>query len=238
MCGRFTLAIDAEALAEAFGLDGSFAWTPRYNVAPSQTLLALRRANGSRQPIALRWGFVPTWSKDPASGPRPINARSETALAKPTFRDALAKGRCLVLADGFYEWRRLASKKEPYHLRLKSGAAFAMAGLYAHSVASDGTPLLSGVLLTTRANALVADIHDRMPAILSPDAYEAWLDPSVGAAEALALVAPYPAEQMIAQALGPWVNSVSHDDARCLMPLASAPADRQLSLFDPGSLDR
>ncbi len=222
MCGRFTLTASREVLTELFPLFDLPDVPPNYNVAPTQTVLAVRVPAGhdKPQPALLKWGLVPGWADDPAMGNRMINARSETAAEKPAFRSAFRRRRCLVLADGFYEWQKVGGKKQPYLFRLRGGAPFAFAGLWEHWE-RDGRAVDSCTILTTDANDLVRPLHERMPVILSPRDFELWLDPKVQKGPELqALLRPYAAEEMAAYPVGLRVNNPRHNDADCVTPLA------------------
>jgi putative SOS response-associated peptidase YedK len=216
MCGRYTLIRDSATIAEAFGLGGMPELAPRYNVAPTQQVLAVRQADVGRAAALLRWGLVPPWSAGP-EGPPLINVRAETAATKPAFRSAFRKRRCLVPADGFFEWKPQGCGKQPYLFGPRGGGLFAFAGLWERW----GALLESCAVLTVAANGLVRPLHERMPAILHRDDYSLWLDPGVQDAEALqALLRPYPEEEMEARPVNPWVNDARHDDPRCVEPAA------------------
>jgi len=177
MCGRFAFYSPAEATAALFGAAGSLDIGPRYNIAPTQDIAAIRDAGGEgRELVALRWGLVPFWAKDPAIGNRMINARAETVAEKPAFRAAYRRRRCLVLADGFYEWHREGTVKIPYFISLASGAPFAFAGLWEHwrNEATDES-LQTATLVTTQANDFLARLHHRMPVILDAGRADRWL---------------------------------------------------------------
>ncbi len=216
MCGRFTLTASGEELAEAFDLDEVPALAPRYNIAPSQPLAVVRvDPAGARRLSTLTWGLLPP---DSLEGDRPfINARAETAGERPSFRDAFAQRRCLVAADGFYEWEGTGNKRQPWYVRLASGRPFAFAGLWE----PPRTPEKPGTctLLTTEPNELVRPIHDRMPVILAPEEAAAWLDPRrQRAAELLPLLSAYPAQAMTAYRVGTAVNNARFDDPSCIAP--------------------
>ncbi len=227
MCGRFTLRTPAHALAEAFGVRDLPNLRPRYNVAPTQDVAAVRRAGAGRELVLLRWGLIPRWAKDPSIGNRMINARAETVAEKPAFRAAFRDRRCLVAADGFYEWRKApGGKKHPYHIRLKSDAPFAIAGLWERWRAPAGEVAESGTLNPPDATELVRPIHERMPVILPPAAHDAGLDsapPSTAALEAL--MGPYPADEMTAVPVGTLVNNPRNDDPACVEATGSAAAE-------------
>jgi putative SOS response-associated peptidase YedK len=222
MCGRFSLFTAPSDLAEWLGLPEVPDLPPRYNVAPTQPVAAVRAGpGGGREFVMLRWGLVPPWSADPGTGPLLINARAETAADKPSFRAALRARRCLVPADGFYEWVRQAGKKQPIHFRLRDGRPFAFAALWELWSGPDGEVVESCAILTTGANELVRQAHDRMPVILGPDAFGPWLDPAVRDPAALAAwLRPYPADAMTACPVGSWVNNPRNEGPACLAPPA------------------
>ena len=220
MCGRFTLRTPAAAIAEQFAPLAVPDFAARFNVAPSQPVPVVRtRGEGLRELVWLRWGLVPSWAKDPAIGNRLINARAESAAAKPAFRAAMRRRRCLVVADGFYEWQRTGRAKQPYFLRLHGDRPFAFAGLWEAWEAPDHSTLETCTILTTAANELVRPIHDRMPVILPASSYSAWLDPAIeDPRQLMPLLVPYASDEMEAQPVGNFVNSPSHDSPHCLEP--------------------
>ncbi|MGH6960565.1 MAG: SOS response-associated peptidase, partial [Dongiaceae bacterium] len=186
-----------------------------YNAAPSQNLPVVRLDRDGRRELALlRWGLIPSWARDPAIGYRTINAKAETVAEKPAFRAAFRKRRCLVPADGFYEWQKIDGGKQPWRITLKDGAPFAFAGLWEHWD-KGGEPVESFTIITTTANALCAEIDDRMPVIIGPADYEAWLA-AADTAIPQALLQPYPAETMAAYPVGTRVNSPKNDDAQLI----------------------
>lgn len=226
MCGRYVVTTPGEVLAELFELDEKPHLEPRFNVAPTQEVaIVRRRADGDRREWArVRWGLVPFWAKEKAIGHKLINARGETLAEKPAFRDAFKKRRCLVPADGFYEWQRLDGRKQPWLLRLRGGAPFAFAGLWSTwKDPADGEPLETCTLVTTTPNELVATVHDRMPVILPWERHADWLTPDAAPDALATLLVPYPASEMEAYPVSTWVNSPAHDDAKCLEPLAGGP---------------
>lgn len=223
MCGRFTLRAPPSVVAEQFSLLDTPDLRPRHNIAPSQDIPVVRYPPESslktRQLVWLRWGLVPGWAQDPAMGDRLINARAETAADKPAFRAALRRRRCLVAADGFYEWQRTGPRKHPYFIRLRDDRPFAFAGLWELWEGPDHKALQSCAILTTEANELMRPIHDRMPVILCPTDYDRWLDPAIQSPDRLRpLLRPYPSDQMIAHPVSTWVNNPAHDDPQCIQP--------------------
>ncbi len=224
MCGRFTLRTPAAAVARQFGLLDVPPFEPRFNVAPSQSVAAVRMtpadASPRRELVWLRWGLVPAWAKDPALGNRLINARAETAAEKPAFRAAFGRRRCLVAADGFYEWQRTGPHKQPYFFHLGDDGPFGFAGLWETWQGPGPSPLESCTLLTTEANDLVRPIHDRMPVIVAPADYALWLDPAVVEPQRLRrLLAPYPSGEMAAYAVSTRINNPGNEDPCCIEPL-------------------
>ena len=227
MCGRFTLTLDPDDLQEAFGLsapppaDVASLTAPRYNIAPSQPVAVI--ANGETRTLELfQWGLIPSWAKDPKIGNRLINARAETLAEKPSFRTALKKRRCLVLADGFYEWKREgnAARKTPMYVQMKDGRPFAFAGLWEAWQSPEGEWVKSCTIITTTPNALMEKIHDRMPVILPPKAYDLWLTSGeLPAEKTLPLLKSFAASQMKAVAVSPLVNSPKFDSPECVAPV-------------------
>ena len=174
MCGRFAFYSPSEATAALFGVDGALAVEPRYNIAPTQYVAAIRDdADRNRELVMLRWGLVPFWAKDPAIGNKMINARAETVAEKPSYRNAFKHRRCVVLADGFYEWHRQGDVKVPYFISPKSGEPFGLAGLW--ETWNTGESLQSTTLITTTANDFMQPLHHRMPVILQPETADEWL---------------------------------------------------------------
>jgi len=204
MCGRYTLRANPKLVAEEFGLFDTPDLSPRFNIAPTQSVPVVRLLPGEerRHLVFLRWGLIPSWADDIAIGNRSINARSETAASKPTFRKAFRSRRCLIVADGFYEWLKTGKHKQPYCIQLKSQRPFAMAGLWEQWHKQD-QPIESCTILTTDANELVAPIHDRMPVILRPEDYAAWLDPACQDVDKLQLMLkPFAAGLMTLEPVG------------------------------------
>lgn len=223
MCGRFTLRTPAAILAELFQLAEIPSWTPRYNIAPSQLAATVVRTpeHLDRQFRAGRWGLIPAWAKNPGIGSRMINAQAETASTKPAFRAAFRRRRCLVLADGFYEWQRLERRKQPFYIRMRDSSPFAFAGLWEHWKGPDGTGIDSCTLLTTDPNDLLRPLHHRMPVILDPQDYDLWLDPGIQESERLQpLLRPYASEELMAFPVSTRVNNPAYDAQECLEPVA------------------
>jgi putative SOS response-associated peptidase YedK len=215
MCGRFTLTTPTKDVAAKFEVPDPPLLRVRYNVTPSQVIAVVGlKPDGKRRGIAmLNWGLVPSWANDPKEGPRPVNLRAETVRHK--FRDQFKAKRCLIPADGFYEWRAEGRKKLPQRFTLASGEPFGFAGLWDVWKGGD-KPLLTCCLLTTTANELVAGVHDRMPVIVPPEDYARWLDPETPVDELEALLRPHPAERMQVTAANPVLNSPNYDGPECL----------------------
>jgi putative SOS response-associated peptidase YedK len=213
MCGRYTITIDAERVREDLGIVQMPAdFTPRFNVAPTQPIAVVADAD-TRAAEWMRWGLIPSWAKDPSIGSKLINARAETVNEKPSFRAAFAKRRCLILADGFYEWQKGAGAKgrsQPYYFRREDGKPFAFAGLWEFWKSPEGEPIRSATIITTAANDLVRPVHERMPVMLSSDALWGWLE-GASESELLALLKPYPPEQMMRFPVSPMVNRPEYD---------------------------
>ncbi len=221
MCGRFTQAAPGEVIAELFELPEVPSLAPRYNIAPTQDVAVVRTAaNGRRELALLHWGLVPSWAKDRSIGSRMINARAESAAEKPAFRAALRARRCLVVADGFYEWQRLGARKQPYFISFRDRRPFAFAGLWERWHGEGGAALDSCAILTTTPNDVVAPVHDRMPVILAPEEYGTWIAADARDPGRLApLLRPHPADGMCAYPVGLRVNSPANDDASCIAAL-------------------
>jgi putative SOS response-associated peptidase YedK len=233
MCGRFTLTDPDADLTVQFNLPEIPDMPPRYNIAPTQPVAAVRVSPeaSQREMVLLRWGLIPFWAKDVKIGARMINARSETAAEKPAFRAAFRRRRCLVVADGFYEWQKQNGTKQPFFIHLRDGHPFALAGLWEHWEGPGGDVIESCTLLTTQPNELLKALHNRMPVILHPQDYDLWLDPQVQQADPLRpLLQPYPPDHMDAYPVSRWVNSPGNDDPRCIEPLPQA-SDQRLPGF-------
>lgn len=223
MCGRFTLSGPGDVVAAVFELSEVPPIVPRYNITPTQPVSAvLLAAESSQRRVAtFRWGLIPSWAKDSAIGARMINARAETVATKPSFRSAFRLRRCLVIADGFYEWQKLDRRKQPFHIRMRDGRPFAFAGLWERWKGTHGDVVDSCTLITTEPNELIAPLHNRMPVILAPESYERWLDPDMDQPDKLErLLRPYSADEMTAYPVGTRVNNPANDTSECIRPLA------------------
>ncbi len=228
MCGRFVQYSDPERYAERFGLDHLCHAEPRYNLAPTQPVLAIRlAAAGGRELVPLRWGLIPHWSKAPDSRYSMINARAETVATKPAYRDAFRQRRCLIPSEGFYEWRATKGGKQPYLIGRRDQAPFLMAGLWERWRRGEGdqSPIESCTIIVTDANELVRPIHDRMPVILSDEAADRWLDPDERDPAALAgLLRPADPAEMRLHPVSRAVNNARNDGPELLEPLREAGA--------------
>lgn len=222
MCGRYTLKADKKQLTETFvDLEFPNNMPSRYNIAPTQPIAVVANT-GENKVDFFTWGLIPSWAKDPAIGSRMINARAETLAEKPSFKTAYKRRRCLVLADGFYEWKKElgSSVKTPMYIQLESQEPFAFAGLWESWHNSDGSHILSCTIITTAPNELMASIHNRMPVILPPAAYPQWLDPAEQNPSNLQpLLQPYPSEEMTAFPVSRTVNNPRNDTPECVIPV-------------------
>jgi putative SOS response-associated peptidase YedK len=215
------LTVDASVLASLFALEPQFELSPRYNIAPSQPVPIVRRSRrGAREWATVRWGLIPSWAKDAKIGNRLINARAETAADKPSFRSAFKHRRCLLPADGFFEWARTPAGKVPHHIRFTDRRPFAFAGLWERWSAPDGEPVETCTILTTVPNEVLEPLHDRMPVIVAPARYADWLaEGPLGPDAAETILLPHPADGMEAVAVSGLVNSPKNDGPRCLEPI-------------------
>jgi putative SOS response-associated peptidase YedK len=225
MCGRFTLIADPDELREVLpyiNIPKQYSAAPRYNIAPTQPVAVVAN-NGENRLDFFVWGLVPSWAKDPEIGSRMINARAETLAEKPAFRSAFRRRRCLILANGFYEWKQEPGQKAktPMYIQIKSGKPFTFAGLWERWNSPDGSNLLSCTIITTQPNSLMEPIHNRMPVILPTQAYATWLQPGEADPRSLqALLMPYPAEEMVAWPVSRLVNSPENDSPACIAPVS------------------
>ncbi|MCE9608174.1 MAG: SOS response-associated peptidase [Planctomycetia bacterium] len=216
MCGRFTLRARLNDLLAEWGYEQALEYAQRYNIAPTQQIPIIA-AGGA--PKLVKWGLIPSWAAEPKIGSSLINARAETVAEKPAFRSAFKRGRCLIVADGFIEWKKEGDVKQPYFIRMKDDRPFTFAGL-SERWSKVEPPIDSATIITTEANPLMAGLHDRMPVILPPDARALWLDPEfTGQEKLLSLLQPYPDDDLIATPVSRFVNSPNADDPRCLNPL-------------------
>ena len=221
MCGRFTLTVDPAELQDTFNRFSFPArFAPRFNIAPSQPILAIPNNNKLAADFFI-WGLIPMWAKDPSIGNRLINARGETLAEKPSFRGSYRHKRCLILADGYYEWKSVAGRKTktPYFIHMHDRKPFAMAGLWDHWESPDGSSLNTCTIITTAPNELMQSIHDRMPVILHPRDYDKWLDTAPQTPENLdPLLKPFPTEEMTAYPVSTLVNKVTNDRPELVVP--------------------
>jgi len=219
MCGRYVVKSPSVKLKVKFHLDDVPLFEPRYNVAPTQLVPAVRQEDGKRRLAMLRWGLIPSWAKDAKIGYRLINARADTVATKPSFRSAFKRRRCLVPADGFYEWKRDDKVKQPFFIHRKDEEPFAFAGLWeGWENPEDGKEVQSCSLITTEANELMAPIHDRMPVILPASTYDRWLDADDPVNDLQSLLKPYPADEMAAYSISTYVNNPRNQGAKCIEP--------------------
>ncbi|MEC4985191.1 MAG: SOS response-associated peptidase [Oscillatoria sp. PMC 1068.18] len=220
MCGRFTQISSAATIAQTFNLENVHSHEPRYNIAPTQPVSTVRLA-GERQFIMLHWGLIPFWAKDAKIGAKLINARAETVAEKPSFRSAFKQRRCLIVADGFYEWQQQNNQKQPFYIRMKDEQPFAFAGLWEQWQKSEEETIETCTLLTTEANEMMSDIHKRMPVILAREDYDLWLDTKVKETRKLQpLLKPYNSEVMTAYPVSTQVNNPRHDTPECIEEIA------------------
>lgn len=235
MCGRFTLATPASEWAALFRLDDIPATEPRFNIAPTQEVAVVRAPPGLREhpglhlapagsPVPrearfMRWGLIPRWAREPATDRPLINARSETVAEKPSFRDSFRERRCLVVADGFYEWQPAGRRKQPYWIGLSDGRPFGFAGLWDRWTGEDGGAIDSCTILTTEANGALRPLHDRMPVIVDPEHFDLWLDPDTIPWELEPVLRPHPDEDIRFHPVTTRVNYVANDDPMCAEPM-------------------
>jgi putative SOS response-associated peptidase YedK len=234
MCGRYTIIASPEALRALFRYEEQPNFPPRYNVAPTQPIAIVRLVEGKRQFALVRWGLLPSWVKDPKTFTLLINARGESAAEKPAFRAAMKRRRCLIPADGFYEWQAAGDRKRPFYVHAKSGAPLAFAGLWETWTGPNGEELETAAIVTTRANRTLKPIHDRMPVIVPPEAFDLWLDgASVDATTAAALIAPAPDNLLEAYEISTAVNRTANDNPKLLEPVV--PGQLQAAPAKPGT---
>ncbi|WP_042334468.1 SOS response-associated peptidase [Desulfosporosinus meridiei] len=222
MCGRYSFS-KPKNITERFGivqLEFEFEFGPRFNIAPSQEVPVVIHKNGSNLLLMFRWGLIPYWAKDESIGNKLINARAETLAEKPSFRRSFEEKRCLVLADGFYEWKKEGRIKKPYRITLQDGRPFAFAGLWDSWLSPTGQTINSCAIITTTPNKLMEPIHNRMPVILPQGMESLWLDSgAIPSREVKGLLTPFPAEGMVAYEVSPLVNSPRNDEPECIVPV-------------------
>lgn len=227
MCGRYTVTSVPEALRALFRYAEQPNFPPRYNIAPTQPIAVVRLMEGKRQFALVRWGLLPSWVKDPAAFSLLINARGESVCDKPAFRNAMKRRRCLIPADGFYEWQAAGPRKQPFYVRARSGAPLAFAGLWETWTGPNGEEMETAAIVTTKANRTLSPIHDRMPVIVPPEAFDLWLDgATVDAKTAEALIRPAPDDLLEAYPVSTAVNRTANDNPKLLdlfTPGAEAP---------------
>lgn len=212
MCGRFSNKTSAEKIKKEFKVSEVPSVEARYNIAPTQKILAVGQEVGEREAKMFKWGLVPSWAKDASMGARLINARSETVHEKPAFREAFKRRRCIIPADGYYEWQKTGGRKQPYYFTIREERPFGFAGLWERWKGSEGESLETCTILTTEANERAREIHERMPVILHTEDYDLWLDEDVRKLEMLKeLFRPYPSEEMVAYPVSTLVNNVKVD---------------------------
>lgn len=236
MCGRYTLRTPLRRVSELLNLSLPFDLPPRYNIAPTQMAPLARIAeDGQREAVLASWGLIPSWARDPGIASTLINCRSETAASKPAFRAAMRQRRCLIPADGFYEWQRVGRRKQPYLIEVGAAEPYAYAGLWERWQSPTG-PFDTFTILTTSANQRLAPLHERMPVILDPIHFDEWLDHRRAPDRVQHLLAPYPDEAFRLTPVGTAVNSARHDAPDCVAPLAAEelpePPLQQKSLLD------
>ena len=218
MCGRFALSIPLSKIAEYFEALNRCDLTTSFNIAPTQDVACLIN-DGEKKIVTFKWGLVPSWAKDPSIGYKMINARSETVAEKPSYRNALKKRRCIIVADGFYEWKHVDKIKTPYFIHLKDNIPFGFAGLYEHWEDTEGKVIDSCTIITTDANDLVKSIHNRMPVILDKEQANKWIDMKLDSIEVLPYLTPYPPELMQMYEVSPLINSLKLNSPDCIKPV-------------------
>lgn len=222
MCGRFVLKSLISFIEKEFGI--TIFWfepKPSYNIAPLQNIATVIHREGSNQLVELRWGLIPPWAKDPSIGNKLINARAETVMEKPSFKNAFKLRRCLILADGFYEWRKEGTLKFPVYIHLKSGKPFGFAGLHEIWAPHDGGPIRTCTIITTDSNELIKPIHNRMPVIVPKEQESLWLHPAEPHENLLpSLLKPYPSDEMEYYDVSRMVNSSKNNSPECIHPLS------------------
>lgn len=224
MCGRFSLSYTYDDLLEYFELAKGPTLAPRYNIAPSQDVVAVKVEEGERRLVGLRWGLVPFWAKDPKVGYKMINARAETAHKAPAFRAAFRGRRCIIPASGFYEWDKKGGSRQPFYVQRADGKPLAFAGLWEHWEDQEGKTVIDSCsILTTVANPDIEKLHDRMPVLLEPDDFALWLDPEERQIDRLQpLLHPAPAGTLTMYPISSYVNKATNEGAQCITPIKAA----------------
>ena len=226
MCGRYTVIANPEALRALFGYAEQPNFPPRYNIAPTQPIAIVRLVDGQRRFALVRWGLLPSWVKDPKTFTLLINARGETVCDKPAYRAAMKRRRCLIPADGFYEWQKAGDRKRPFYVHAKSGEPLAFAGLWETWQGPNGEELETAAIVTTAANGTLKPIHERMPVIVPREAFDLWLNcTDVDAKTAEALIAPAPEGLLEAYEISTAVNRTANDNPKLLEPVGAAPPE-------------
>lgn len=223
MCGRFTLTAGPEEISNRFNVELTFLqnYEKTYNIAPSQHVFAIINDGKMNRGGYLRWGLIPPWAKDEKISFKLINARAETVAKKPSFKNAFQKQRCLIIADSFYEWKDIGGKKQPMRIMRKDGQLFAMAGLWEKWRSPSGNAIYTCTIITTKANLLLKDIHERMPVILNKEDEQIWLNPNISDIHLLqSLLKPYDENEMIFYPVSSFVNSTKNNSAECIAPLS------------------
>jgi putative SOS response-associated peptidase YedK len=223
MCGRYAVISTPEAVRALFRYAETPNFPSRYNIAPTQPIAIVRLSEGRRRFALVRWGFIPSWVKDPKTVSLMFNARGETAGEKPAYRNAMRRRRCLVPADGFYEWKREGDRKRPYWVRPRKGGPIAFAGLWEAWTGPNGEELETAAIVTTVANDALRPLHERMPVVIRPDAFDLWLDPNADTKMASSLMAPAPNDFFEAYEVSGAVNRVANDDPSLLTPASEMP---------------
>lgn len=221
MCGRYSLSSDGDALVEEFGVTDLAAWSPRFNIAPSQAVPVLVRNGEALEATSFYWGLVPAWAKDRKMQSRLINARAESVAEKPSFRSAFRRRRCLVLANGYYEWVKRNNEKQPYYIHLQSRRPFAFAGLWEKWLDENGTPYLSCSIITCAANERLTALHQRMPVVLPKSTHATWLQSETDRQTLIDLLKPAANDAFNAIAVSRFVNAPNHEGPDCIKPLQS-----------------
>ena len=232
MCGRYTIIAKAEEIEKRFNVEVPEIYRPSYNAAPTQILPVITNLRPKGLSF-FKWGLIPSWAKDPNIGSKLINARSETVSEKISFKNALKSRRCLVISDGFYEWKRSTKKsKIPYRIMLSSKQLFAYAGLWEEYEDEENNLIHTFTIITTKANEAISNIHDRMPVILAPDAEKQWLSSKPNLAQQIDLLKPYAKEEIASYTISPLVNNVSNNNPQLIMPTPPTDQRGNLTLFD------